>query len=170
MAANLEIKAFLPERELALAKAREMGAKHAGSLHQVDVYFNTRQGRLKLRTINGTQAELIFYERGESSDQRLSRFERYNAEHPDLLRQMLESACGVRGVVEKERTLWMYGETRIHFDEVRNLGSFLEIEVPVAGKPDAAAEIMHTLLEGFQIAPEAYIRTSYIDLIAGPGH
>lgn len=165
MAENLEIKASLPNRDLAIAQAQRLGAEPAGSFHQIDVYFHTQIGRLKLRTINRSESELIYYERGEDADERLSRFERYPAHDPDLLRRMLETACGIRGVVEKERTLWMFGDARIHFDEVRNLGSFLEIEVPVAGKPDQAAQTMRTLVEGLQIAPADYIRSSYIDLL-----
>jgi predicted adenylyl cyclase CyaB len=169
MAANLEIKASLPDKDAAAAQARRMGAEHVGTLRQVDVYFKTASGRLKLRTIDGMRSELIFYERGEDADQRLSRFERYTADNPDLLRRMLETACGIRGVVEKERSLWMYGDTRIHIDEVRDLGQFLEIEVPVPGSSGDPAEIMRILIEGFQLAPGAYIRSSYIDLLTGEG-
>ncbi len=166
MASNLEIKASLTGKEVAVAQALRMGAVHAGSIHHVDVYFKTTTGRLKLRTIDGVHSELIFYERGEGSDQRLSQFERYPVEHPGQLRRMLERAYAVRGVIEKERNLWMYGQTRIHIDEVLNLGSFLEIEVPVPCSSGDPEEIMQTLLDGFQLAPEAYIRSSYIDLIA----
>ena len=169
MAANLEIKASLAGSELAAAQAQRLGAEYAGELHHIDVYFRTVNGRLKLRTINGAAAELIAYERDEESDERLSRFERLRVDDPESLRRMLETALGVRGVVEKRRTLWMYGDTRIHIDEVRDLGYFLEIEVPVVDGSDRAARTMRTLLEGFQVAPEAYIRSSYIDLLSGRG-
>ena len=36
---------------------------------------------------------------------------------------------GVRGVVKKERWLYMVGQTRVHVDDVQGLGHFMELEV-----------------------------------------
>ncbi len=165
MAANIEIKAHLSDREAAQSAASTMGAQYEATLQQVDVYFRAQRGRLKLRSIDNRTAELIFYNRDERQDQLRSRYERCRAADSDQLRHVLESAYGIRGVVEKRRILWMYKDTRIHFDEVKGLGSFLEIEVPMGEHPDQAEATMRYLLEGFRITPEAYVRESYIDLL-----
>jgi predicted adenylyl cyclase CyaB len=165
VAANLEIKAFLHDKEAALAQAAAMGAHYEATLQQVDVYFQVPRGRLKLRTIDCRTAELIFYNRDESADQLRSRYERCRAADADQLRHILETAYGLRGVVEKKRTLWMYHQTRIHFDEVKHLGEFLEIEVPVGEEPHLAEQTMTYLLAGFRIDPGMYLRRSYIDML-----
>jgi predicted adenylyl cyclase CyaB len=166
MASNLEIKARLADRERACAQAERMGARYEAILHQVDVYFNVPHGRLKLRSIDGRTAELIYYDRDESANQLRSRYERCRAADAEQLRHVLESAYGVRGVVEKKRILWMYHDTRIHFDEVKGLGSFMEIEVPVTDPAHLAEQTMSLLLAGFQIDSSAYCRASYVDLLA----
>ena len=44
----------------------------------------------------------------------------------------------VEAVVEKKRLLYMYDNTRIHLDEVKGLGKFLELETLVlSGLKDA---------------------------------
>ena len=45
------------------------------------------------------------------------------------IHKVLAAACGIRGEVVKKRTLYLVGQTRVHIDEVENLGDFLELEV-----------------------------------------
>lgn len=46
---------------------------------------------------------------------------------------ILERALGLLGRVEKERSLWLYKNTRIHLDRVVGLGEYLELEIVLAG-------------------------------------
>ena len=45
------------------------------------------------------------------------------------LQKVLSLALDVRGVVKKTRYLYMVGQTRVHVDQVDNLGDFMELEV-----------------------------------------
>jgi len=69
--------------------------------------------------------------------------------------------------VEKRRELFMVDRSRIHLDEVRGLGSFLEIEV-VLGDGDTAAEgerIARELLAALGVPESALVAHAYIDLL-----
>ena len=61
----------------------------------------------------------------------------------------------------------MVDRSRIHLDEVRGLGSFLEIEV-VLGDGDTAAEgerIARELLAALGVPESALVAHAYIDLL-----
>ncbi len=81
---------------------------------------------------------------------------------------MLCAAYPVLGVVEKSRTLLLRGRTRIHLDEVKGLGSFLELEVvlrPEEPVADGEAEARR-LMADLGVAANDLVETAYIDLIA----
>ena len=165
MPRNLEVKAKITSIKDCMTVAEALHAKHSGILRQTDTYFKVSRGRLKLREIHGDHSELIFYEREETSGHRMSQFEQFPVSDPDRLKLLLTSACGIKGIVEKERILFLYNETiRIHLDSVRNLGAFLEFEIPVSDFPDAEKR-MEMLVRHFHIRPADYVITSYIDLI-----
>jgi adenylate cyclase class IV len=61
----------------------------------------------------------------------------------------------------------MVGRTRVHLDEVRDLGHFLELEV-VLRDGEAAADgerEAHALLAALVIPPDALLAPAYIDLL-----
>lgn len=165
MPRNLEVKAKIASSESARELAESLHAKYAGTLHQTDTYFGVTHGRLKLREIDGAHAELISYDREESSTRRDSRFELFTVQNPSKLKSLLEASCGIRGIVEKTRILYLMDETtRIHLDEVKNLGSFVEFEVPVSNDAEAA-EQLDSLIKQFGIGSGDFLRNSYIDLL-----
>ncbi len=64
----------------------------------------------------------------------------------------------------------MIGRARIHLDEVRGLGSFLEIEV-VLDDGEAAAggeHVARELLAAFAVPESALVARAYIDLLEEP--
>jgi adenylate cyclase class 2 len=134
-------------------------------LVQRDTYFRVSRGRLKLRECAGGGAELIFYEREESADERWSRYERVPVGDPEALANVLGLAGGILAVVEKKRSLYTYQNARIHLDEVSRLGSFLEFEV-VGGEPAGSTELMRLLRDAFGVREEMIFRGSYSDMIA----
>ena len=53
--------------------------------------------------------------------------------------QILSQSVGREGVVAKERTLFMIGQTRVHVDKVEGLGNFMELEVSCSLVDNSAA-------------------------------
>lgn len=166
MPTNLEVKAKIPNIEQGIAIANSLKLKFIEILNQVDTYFVVPKGRLKLREINDVDGELIYYERDEYSNHRQSKFEVYKTKDPSLLRLILEQAFGVQNIVSKKRYLYMFNDTRIHIDNVSNLGSFLEFEVPmnsvIIEEPQAT---MQFLIQSFHLNETDFIKRSYLDLI-----
>ncbi len=165
MPTNLELKVKLQSLDAAKRVAESIGAQYRGELHQIDTYFNSQTGRLKLREIDGAAAELIFYQRAEEGGPRLSRFEQMPTTQPQLLKQMLSGSNGVLAVVEKTRLLFLFEGTRVHLDSVQSLGSFLEFEVPVVDSFEDASTRLDFLKRQFNIHPEDQFACSYLDLI-----
>jgi len=163
---NLEFKARLADPGAALAAARQLGADLWGDLRQTDTYFAVARGRLKLRETVGFQAELIFYERDEVSEARPSDYSVVAFKDAGDLREALSRALGVVAVVRKRRTLLLLDTTRIHLDNVEGLGSFIEIEVPVSGEGQSAAERLTALIASLGLTWDDCIRQSYADMVA----
>jgi len=164
VATNLELKCRTTSLESAHAAARSLGIQPAAILHQTDVYFAVPRGRLKLRRITGKPAELIQYEREDARSQRWSRYFRLEVDNPDELEAMLANALGIRGIVRKTRTLYLYGPARIHLDSVEGLGTFLEFEI-VETKEAEANRLMGTLRRVFSVRESDIIAGSYIDMM-----
>ena len=80
---------------------------------------------------------------------------------------MLSNALGVRGVVRKRRTLFLVGQTRIHLDEVENLGLFVEIEVVLSLQQTVSegVHIAEEIMEKLGISRDDLVEKAYIDLL-----
>jgi predicted adenylyl cyclase CyaB len=168
MKRNVEIKARVDD----LVAVRERAGKlaHGGPVifTQTDTFSHCARGRLKLRQLaDSAEAELIYYERPDETGPRESRYHIYRAADPDSLRATLLVALGVRGVVRKQRTLYLMGPSRIHLDEVEGLGGFVEIEVVLDPEQDTAdgAVIAQQLMSKLGIETEQLIDKAYIDLL-----
>ena len=164
MQSNLELKARVASPDAIRRVAVEIGATPDGVMRQVDTYFRVSNGRLKLRVIDGDTGELIRYDRSETTDERVSQFERYEVADHGALGTMLEAALGIDIVVRKRRELFWYKGARVHLDDVENLGAFVEFEIPSAGITDPEA-LMSELRSAFSINPRDILRPSYSDLL-----
>ena len=161
MARNIEIKARIAS-VAALAKVTaEIADEGPIGISQDDTFFKCLAGRLKLRAFSDTSGELIFYRRADSQGPKESFYVRTRTSEPDTLRETLTLAYGEAGRVRKQRTLFIVGRTRIHLDDVENLGHFLELEVVL--KDDEPADIgvreAHSLMTrlGVESLTPAYI-------------
>lgn len=147
-ARNLELKVGCDDAGLARVRARlEATGLPLRTLVQVDTYFAVPSGRLKLREIapavgaDAQSAELIAYTRPDRSGPRWSAYHRVPVAAADAktLKAALAGTVGVLTEVVKTRTVGLRGRTRIHLDEVRNLGAFVELETVVVGEDDGGA-------------------------------
>ncbi|XP_033639558.1 uncharacterized protein LOC117300016 [Asterias rubens] len=171
MPSNIEIKAHLRSPEYVRKKALELsGSDKVEILHQCDTFFHCPNGRLKLREFKEDPtklSQLVFYDRPDTTGPKLSKFSKTESHHPDQLKITLTQALGVQGIVKKTRTLIMIGQTRVHIDEVDELGSFMELEVVM--KQDQSIEegtkIADNLMEELGIQPSDLISGAYMDLI-----
>jgi adenylate cyclase, class 2 len=165
---NVELKGRLSSLAEAERIARAMGASGPVRLLQTDTYFDSHHGRLKLREIRGdeSRAELIFYERGDVAGARGSDYLISPVGHPELLKEALAAALGVRRVVEKSRTLYLLGTVRIHLDAVVGLGTFLELEAVLDGSAEEAEgeAVVARLAAQFGIREADMLPGSYVDL------
>ena len=164
---NVELKARVVDLDRARQMAEQVATEYLGREHQIDTYFGCREGRLKLREIDGTTAHLIWYRRPDQTDEKVSAYSVFAVHQPEELRRALDAATGITKVVDKTREIFLYENVRIHLDEVQGLGSFLEFEAvlgPEHDKQSGEAKVKH-LRQKFEIAVADLLANSYCDLL-----
>ena len=134
---NIETKAQVEDLQHVLDRALSIGAEDHGVQRDTDTYFRVANGRLKLRVSEGVHGgTLIAYQRPDLSGSRDSDYRLVAIPDPAALCEALHETLGVLVEVRKRRHLLIYGATRIHLDEVDDLGSFVELEtVLIASAP-----------------------------------
>lgn len=164
---NVELKCELRDPKRARRVCRELGAKPAGTLHQIDTYFRVAEGRLKRRECTGRADEWIVYRRPDQGEAKLSRYE-------ILDEAAAQSRFAVRHLsvwleVDKQRELWLIEGVRIHLDQVKHLGWYFEIEAVVGrGREIAVCErLVESLRAAFAPTLGKAIAGGYSDLLAG---
>ena len=167
MPRNVEIKARLTDPEATRRLVAAAADGPATVLEQADTFFRVASGRLKLRKFGDGTAELIHYERPDTTAPAGSRYAKCAVPDAVALRELLTAALGVRGRVVKRRLLFRVGRARVHLDDVEGLGAFLELEVEMAeGEREAAgAEEAQRLMRDFGIPEEALVAEAYVDLL-----
>ncbi len=138
MPVNVEIKARASDWAAQL-KAGLALADRTERLGQTDIFFNCANGRLKLREQGRAGAFLIFYRRAGQKGPKASSYTLLPQPNPKRTLKALSAALGVKSKVVKKRLVCFVGRTRVHFDEVRGLGRFIELEVVMKpGEPVSA--------------------------------
>ncbi len=131
---------------------------------QSDIYFKVKKGRLKLRIINNDSGHLIYYERGESSGKRISKYIiSKTADFTELI-DILKRQFEILISVHKIREIFIFENVRIHLDNVRLLGKFLEIEIIYESILQAKKQ-MKELISLLDIKENKLIKGSYSDLL-----
>ncbi len=158
MPLNLELKIKVESHTKLINALRRINAEKKGILKQKDVYYKTRNGLLKLR-IEGSSYTLIKYLRNEKG-KRWSNYEllRLEGKNPE---KYLKDVFDVDTIAEKKRILYLYKNTRIHLDEVKGLGKFLELEtLLVSTRKDAEARFKE-IIKLLNLDLNKQIRKSY---------
>jgi predicted adenylyl cyclase CyaB len=168
MPANIEIKARVADLDRIKAIVEPLSSEAPVTLLQEDTFFACPNGRLKMRRFADGSGELIFYNRPNTKGIRQSNYHKYEARDPVELNNLLSRAYGRAIVVKKKREVFIVGQTRVHLDEVMNLGSFVELEVVLRPDqdPNEGYRIAEGLMKELGIEQEDLIGGAYADLLA----
>jgi adenylate cyclase, class 2 len=164
---NIEIKAKSGSNNSIRKKLKLLDADFRGTDNQSDTYFNTKQGRLKLREGN-IENNLIYYRRENSKGPKQSNVILYKSDPGSSLKEILTEALGILITVKKQREIYFIDNVKFHLDTIKNLGSFVEIEaIDTAGNigKDKLLQQCKSYMTLFEITEENLISDSYSDLI-----
>ncbi len=167
MATNLEFKARYQSFDALQRRLGDLQAMYRQTIHQVDTYFESQTGRLKLREIaESREGWLIYYERPNRQASRYSEYQLCEIADAATLKNLLTRALGIKAVVKKQRELWMFNHTRIHLDTVKELGRFIELETVFQGQTEAQAVAEHEHVKTtLNLDTAEPIAGSYSDLV-----
>jgi predicted adenylyl cyclase CyaB len=163
---NIEIKARARNFDEIRLRAEELSSAPVETIPQEDIFFNTPQGRLKLRVLSEDRGQLIYYTRPNQEGPKRSDYHISHTNDPSNLKRVLELAYGIRGTVRKTRYLYLVGQTRVHLDDVEGLGQFIELEVVMReGQSDAEGQsIAEDLMASLGVGRSDLLEGAYIDL------
>ncbi len=164
---NIEIKAKSKDSGKIRQVLKSLKADYRGTDHQIDTYFKVRNGRLKLREGN-IENYLIHYDRKNEKGPKQSNVTLFKAPADPSLKKVLLSALAELVVVDKKREIYFIKNVKFHIDEVKGLGSFVEIEAidkdGLIGKKKLL-EQCNRYMELFGINKSDLVSCSYSDLL-----
>lgn len=167
MPLNIEIKAHCRNLSKVRDILKNQNAEFKGTDHQTDTYFNSKKGRLKLREGN-IENNLIHYERENIKGSSESKFTLYKTEKGSGLKTILEVALGNKCTVEKDREIYFIENVKFHIDTVKDLGTFIEIEVSNKDNrltKDKLQEQCNFYIKLLQINAKDFVSDSYSEMI-----
>src|SRR5512138_1235432 len=167
MPANIEIKARLRNSADLNRRAAALSDTPVQIIPQEDTVFNAPHGRLKLRELARDRGQLIYYERQDTAGPKRSHYLIAETADSAALKTVLAEALGIRGVIRKRRSLYLVGQTRIHVDEVEDLGQFMELEVVLRpGQSEAEGQaIAADLMAKLGVSESDLLKGAYMDLM-----
>jgi len=167
MPANIEIKARVHDFNRLQRKAEQLSETPCQVISQEDTFFICPRGRIKLRELGPQRGQLVYYQREDVSGPKHSEYKIFDTDDPAGLKKLLSEAFGVRGVIKKIRYLYMVGQTRIHLDDVDELGKFMELEVVLQpDQTDAEGQaIAENFMQKLDIKEGDLINTAYMDMM-----
>ncbi|MFH1222777.1 MAG: class IV adenylate cyclase [Pseudomonadota bacterium] len=166
MSQNIEIKAHYPNIKAGRDIAGSIGAKYLGCDHQLDTYFKTKNGRLKIRESSISGAVLIPYIRENKTKAKTSNYALIELANANTVKALFSHIFGIDTIVEKERHIYLIDNVRIHLDKVVELGCFLEFEAVCSRSSVIKNEQfkIKKLMNVFKINNKDLINDSYREL------
>jgi len=166
MPTNIEIKAYLRDPERTKLIARQLSGADPKEIRQEDTFFQIPEGRLKLRQFSEDAGELIFYRRDDIAGTKRSDYAIVSTDKPKALLAVLAQALEAKVMVLKKRLVYLVDQTRIHVDEVKGLGVFLELEVVLRDgqSSEEGHKIAKDLMRKLEVVETDLIEGSYADL------
>jgi predicted adenylyl cyclase CyaB len=169
---NFEFKTRAKDPDKSEKKLLELNPVFIGVDKQTDTYFNVAKGRLKLREGNIENA-LIYYERQNVAGAKQSDILLYQHQPDKSLKDILIKLHGIKVVVHKIRKIYFIENVKFHFDTIKELGTFIEVEaIDNTGNIGSDGYRIEKLKEQcnkyadiFEIKSEDYISLSYSDMI-----
>jgi predicted adenylyl cyclase CyaB len=164
---NIEIKAKCCDSNKIRDLLKNQNAEFKGLDHQIDTYFKTHSGRLKLR-VGNIENYLIYYEREDEEGPKQSEIILLETLPNTNLEEILTKALTILTIVDKEREIYFIDNVKFHIDDVKNLGNFIEIEATDYNGnfgEEKLFEQCREYMELFGIKEEYLIKHSYSDLL-----
>ena len=162
----VEVKALCSDLDRIKNILQSRDARFIGLDHQIDTYFHTHHGRLKLR--EGTiERNLIHYDRGNERGPKQSNVLLFKVEPHSALKDILARSLGIRSVVDKQREIYFIENVKFHLDRVQSLGTFVEVEAIDTAGTLGLGELKaqcQLYVELFGIHEEDFISDSYGDM------
>jgi len=163
---NIELKAQVDYVSM-LNRINTLKPTCLGTLFQTDTYYLLGNRRLKIRK-ETNKTELIYYKRENKEDSKDSHYFifKLNSLLFYCTKKILTFLFGIKKVIEKQRQLFIYKNTRIHLDRVKDLGEFLELETVVRNE-EIYSEYQREQMEvisRLKIADYHKVAYSYSDL------
>lgn len=168
---NVEAKFRLASLQAARQTAIRIGFEPRDTYDQVDTFFITPRGKLKLRQQSSAGADnkamLIYYSRDDLGGLKLADYEIITVDKGDAAHLMLAQACGVRAQVRKHRALLMRRNVRFHLDQVEKLGDFGELEAVLSesDSPEASRREVGEILAALGVDQSDLIEVSYFEML-----
>jgi adenylate cyclase, class 2 len=163
---NVEFKARVDDSDVYEEKLAALWPVFKGIDHQLDTYFKTTYGRLKLREGNIENA-LIQYNRQDFAGARQSQVMLYNHQPNQTLKEILSLQFGVLKVVDKQRKIYFIENVKFHFDKVKGLGDFIEVEA-IDDKGERKESELKAQCDHyaafFGLTPDQFMEGSYSDM------
>lgn len=150
--------------------------KDEGTIVQKDTYYMVNSTvnpntRLKLREEVDKEGKpnnyMISYDRENIETEKISEYFFFQVDDIANFKKVVTNGLTESIVVKKSRHLYLYKNARIHFDEVENVGNFVEIEVVIKTEDDErdASSLMEELLSLLALEHKEKIADGYAKLL-----